>query len=242
VALVPARAGSERVPGKNIRPLGGHPLIAYSIAAARQSGCFDAVVVSTDAKEIADVAVRYGAEVPALRPAEHAGHRSPDVDWIRHMLGVLGDARRRFDLFATVRPTSPFRTAATIRRAFAQFATTAADSLRAVQPVREHPAKMWTVEGGLLRPLLPQPGGGTPLFARQYGDLPPVLVQNSSLELAWTRVLDEHGNVAGERILPFLTEGDEGFTVDYEDDWLLAELKVVRNTAALPDPGVEAGR
>src|SRR5262245_6250871 len=70
VALGPARAGSERVPGKNVMPLVGHPLIAYSIAAARQSGLFETVVVSTDSEEIADVARRYGAEVPGLRPPE----------------------------------------------------------------------------------------------------------------------------------------------------------------------------
>ena len=86
VALIPARAGSVRVPGKNVAPLAGHPLIAYSIAAARASGLFGAVVVSTDSEEIADVARRYGADVPRLRPAAMAGATSPDIEWVRHAL------------------------------------------------------------------------------------------------------------------------------------------------------------
>ena len=109
VAFIPARAGSERVPGKNVRALAGHPLIAYSIAAARESGLFDAIVVSTDSEEIAEVARRYGAEVPVLRPAEIATATSPDIEWVRHMLDALGREGRTFEIFSLLRPTSPFR-------------------------------------------------------------------------------------------------------------------------------------
>ncbi|HEY3183251.1 MAG TPA: acylneuraminate cytidylyltransferase family protein, partial [Gaiellaceae bacterium] len=109
VALVPARAGSQRVPGKNVLPLAGHPLIAYTIAAARESGVFAAVVVSTDSDEIAEIARRYGADVPGLRPAELATSTSPDIEWVLHVM-----SNRSEDLFAILRPTSPFRSAATI--------------------------------------------------------------------------------------------------------------------------------
>src|SRR3954471_12645830 len=117
VALVPARAGSQRVPGKNTRELAGHPLLAYSIAAALQSGCFDAAVVSTDSAETAEVARRYGGAGLGPRPAEMATATSPDVEWVRHELRALAAAGRRADAFAILRPTSPFRTADTIRRA-----------------------------------------------------------------------------------------------------------------------------
>ena len=79
VAFVPARSGSERVPHKNVRPLAGHPLLAYAIETALQSGCFERVVVSTDSEEIADVARWYGADVPFLRPAEYATSTSPEI-------------------------------------------------------------------------------------------------------------------------------------------------------------------
>ena len=157
VALVPARSGSERVPGKNILPLAGHPLIAYTIAAARASGLFAAVVVSTDSEEIAEVARRYGGDVPGLRPAGMATATSPDIEWVLHVMGGRDE-----ELFSILRPTSPFRTAATIRRAWEQLLALGdrADSIRAVEPTRQHPGKMWTIDGELMRPLLPQADDG----------------------------------------------------------------------------------
>ena len=82
VALIPARSGSKRVPDKNIRPLAGHPLIAYTIAAALGSGIFSDVIVSTDSEHYAEIVKYYGAEVPFLRPAELAGDQSPDIEWL----------------------------------------------------------------------------------------------------------------------------------------------------------------
>ncbi len=232
VALVPARGGSQRVPGKNIRELAGHPLIAYSIASARESGLFTDVVVSTDSEEIADVARRYGATIPGLRDSELATATSPDVDW------VLGAMRGRDeDAFAILRPTSPFRTADTLRRAWARFVELGdrVDSLRAVEVVRQHPGKMWLVEGDLMRPLLEQPADGTPYHSTQFAALPKVHVQNSSLEIAWRHVLDgPHPTIAGERLAPFFTEGHEGFSVDYPDDIELAERLVAAGVALLP--------
>jgi CMP-N,N'-diacetyllegionaminic acid synthase len=221
VALVPARAGSQRVPGKNVRELAGHPLLAYTVAAARESGVFTEVVVSTDSEEIAEVARAYGAAVPGLRPAEMSTATSPDVDWVVH---VMRD--RDEDAFAILRPTSPFRTAATIRRAWAQFEALGdrVDSLRAVELVKQHPGKMWLVEGDLMRPLLEQGAGEVPFHSTQYAALPAVYVQNSSLELAWRGVLDgSRPTIAGERVAPFLTEGLEGLSIDYPEDFERAE-------------------
>jgi len=221
VALVPARAGSQRVPGKNVRELAGHPLLAYTVAAARESGVFTEVVVSTDSEEIAEVAHAYGAAVPGLRPAEMSTATSPDVEWVVH---VMRD--RDEDAFAILRPTSPFRTAATIRRAWAQFEALGdrVDSLRAVELVKQHPGKMWLVEGDLMRPLLEQGAGEVPFHSTQYAALPAVYVQNSSLELAWRGVLDgSRPTIAGERVAPFLTEGLEGLSIDYPEDFERAE-------------------
>ena len=235
VALVPARAGSERVPGKNVRELAGHPLLAYSIAAARESDVFDAVVVSTDSEEIAGVARRYGAEVPALRPAEIATATSPDIEWIRHMLDLLAQEGRSFEIFSLLRPTSPFRGADTIRRAWERFVALdpPADSIRAVELCRQHPGKMWVLEGELMRPLLPQAPGQVPTHSRQYKSLPDVYVQNSSLEIAWTRITADN-EIAGERVVPFLTDEVEGFTIDYPSDWERAERLVESGAARLP--------
>jgi N-acylneuraminate cytidylyltransferase len=231
VALVPARAGSERVPGKNVRELAGHPLLAYTIAAARESGVFDAILVSTDSEEIAEVARRYGAAVPGLRPAELATSTSPDVEWVAHVM-----AGRDEEVFGILRPTSPFRSAATIRRAFERLVELGerADSIRAVELVRQHPGKMWLLEGELMRPFVDQPEEGVPFHSMQYQALPQVYVQNSSLELAWSRVLEREPSIAGRRVAPFLTEGAEGLTIDYPDDFQRAEQLVASGEAALP--------
>src|SRR5258706_585377 len=87
VALIPARQGSKRVPGKNVRTLGGHPMLAFTIAPAIESGVFDRVIVSTDSEEIAAIARHYGAEVPFLRPAAFAGDTSPDIQGSAHLEG-----------------------------------------------------------------------------------------------------------------------------------------------------------
>jgi CMP-N,N'-diacetyllegionaminic acid synthase len=217
--------------------LAGHPLLAYAIAGAQEAGVFDAVVVSTDTEEIAELARRYGAETPELRPAERATATSPDVDWIVHMLDVLEREGRTYDLFSILRPTSPFRTGATIRRAWEQLQALGegVDSIRAIEPARQHPGKMWLLDGQLMRPLLPQPAEGVPTYSTQTKALPPVWVQNSSLEIAWTRVVRRaRPEIAGDRIAPFFTEGSEGFSIDYPDDLDRAELLLAAGEATLP--------
>jgi len=109
LALIPARGGSKGLPGKNIKPLLGKPLIAWTIEQAKASKYVDRVVVSTDDDEIAEVAIRYGAEVPFLRPKELARDDSPTIDAILHALDFFSDKGERFDLLALLEPTSPLR-------------------------------------------------------------------------------------------------------------------------------------
>jgi CMP-N-acetylneuraminic acid synthetase len=235
VALIPARHGSKRVPGKNTRRLGDHPLIAYTIAPAIASGVFESVIVSTDSEETAAIARHYDAEVPCLRPPEFAGETSPDIEWVEHTLAELRRRGRAWDCFSLLRPTSPFRTAATIRRAWASFvAQQGVDSLRAVEKCREHPGKMWIVEGDRMRPLLPGAPPGRPWHSTPYQALPPVYVQNASLEIAWTRVVFDARTIAGDVLVPFFTEGYEGYDINDTHDWLIAERLVADGEAALP--------
>lgn len=232
---MPARGGSKRVPGKNLRPLDGHPLIAYTIAAARGSGVFDAVVASTDDPRTAEVASHYGAEVPFLRPEELAADLSPDIEWVEYTITKLADTGRRWDAFSILRPTSPFRQPETIQRAWHLFRSRDdVDSLRAVERCRQHPGKMWVIEGDLLRPLLGGAPAATPWHSMPYQALPPVYEQNASLEIAWTRVVTETRTIAGGRIVPFLTDGHEGFDINNGMDWWLAEELLRRRMASLP--------
>lgn len=238
VGLIPARSGSQRVPGKNVRTLAGHPLLGYAVASALASGVFDAVVVSTDSPAYAEIAKHYGAEVPVLRPAEMAGARSPDYEWVAHMLKTLAEAGRSYDFFSILRPTSPFRRDETIRRAWAELQAEArADSLRAVEKCRQHPGKMWAVHGRRILPLLPFEAGGQPWHSNQYAALPEIFVQNASLEIARSGVVAEHGNIAGQAIVPFFTRDYEGFDINDPLDWKLAEWLVEEGEARLPEVG-----
>jgi CMP-N-acetylneuraminic acid synthetase len=233
--LIPARHGSKRVPGKNVRVIDGHPMIAYTIAAALESGVFESVIVSTDSEEIADIARHYGAEVPFLRPAAFATETSPDIEWLRHTLEELQRQRRTWDSFSLLRPTSPFRSADTIRRAWIRFVSQqGADSLRAVEPCAQHPGKMWIVRGDRMYPLLPFATGDQPWHSTPYQALPAVHVQNASLEIAWTRVVFERRTIAGDIVVPFLTEGSEGFDINDEQDWMIAERLLAEGAAHLP--------
>jgi CMP-N,N'-diacetyllegionaminic acid synthase len=237
VALIPARSGSTRLPGKNIRMLKGHPLIAYSIASAWAAEVFEAVIVSTDSPEIARIAVEYGAEVPSLRPAEMASSTSPDIEWVVHVLRELGAADREYEVWSLLRPTSPLRSADSIARAFEQFVAHGdrADSIRAVEAVRQHPGKMWVLDGEYIVPLLPQSEAGVPTHSRQFHDLPEVYVQDSSLEVSWVRVALSGGGLSGTRVLPWWPPGLEGLSVDYPDDWDQLEQLLDSGAASLPE-------
>lgn len=238
---MPARSGSKRIPDKNIRSLAGHPVLAYSIRAAIDSGVFDSVICATDSTHYAEIARHYGAEVPMLRPASISGDLSPDIEWVELMLNVLATAGRRFEVFSILRPTSPFRKAETIRRAWAQFlASPGIDSLRAVEKCRQHPGKMWIVQGDRMVPLMPPGAEDTPLHSRQYAALPAVHVQNGSLEIAWTRVVVEGRTIAGHVLIPFLTDGDEGLDVNEEFDWWKAERLLNEGQATLPAVNIAA--
>ncbi len=224
IALIPARSGSKRIKDKNIRLLNGHPLMAYTIQAAIDSDIFDSVVCATDSSLYAKVAEYYGAEVPLLRPSEISGDKSPDIDWVVWLLRELNAMGRKYDVFSILRPTSPFRLASTIQQAWQSFSEhPTADSLRAIEKCKQHPGKMWVIRGNHMFPVMPFTNGQTPWHSSQYKALPEVYVQNASLEIAWSRIALEQNTIAGESVIPFISEAMEGFDINESDDWLLAE-------------------
>jgi N-acylneuraminate cytidylyltransferase len=235
VAFIPARSGSKRVKNKNIKLLNGHPLMAYSIRAAIDSGVFDAVICATDSEEYANIARHYGAEVPFLRPEAISGDKSPDIEWVKLMLNTLGKADRFFDAFSILRPTSPFRLPETIRRAWQIFQDSLeADSLRAVEKCKQHPGKMWSIQNNKMLPIMPFEIGGTPWHSSQYASLPDIYVQDASLEIAWSKVALERDTIAGEIIIPFVSSRLQGFDINIPEDWILAEYYVRQKEAILP--------
>jgi CMP-N,N'-diacetyllegionaminic acid synthase len=228
VALIPARAGSKRIPGKNTKLLGGKPLIQWTLDAAHASGLF--ALVCTDDAAVYDIARACGVATVARCTASDT---QPDIEWVRQ--AILGCDH---DAFAILRPTSPFRTADTIRRAVEQFKGAKCSSLRAVEKVRQHPGKMWqdVLYGGFMQPLISKrwelPEGPTlcegriPWHSLPTQSLPTVYVQNSSLEIAWTWCVTTFDTISGPKVAPFFTEGMEGFSIDYPEDWERAERYV----------------
>ena len=240
VAFIPARSGSKRLPNKNIHPLGGHPMLAYSVRAAIDSGVFDSVICATDSELYADVARHYGAEVPFLRAAEISGDKSPDIEWVVWMLNKLRESGREFEVFSILRPTSPFRLPETIRRAWSLFTEDPrADSLRAIEKCKQHPGKMWVIRGKRMLPLLPFNNGSTPWHSSQYAALPEMYAQDASLEIAWSRVPLEQNSIAGEAIIPFVSQGYEGFDINELEDWWMAERLLDTQSAILPNISIQ---
>jgi N-acylneuraminate cytidylyltransferase len=235
VAFIPARSGSKRVPNKNIKRLGGHPLLAYTVRVAIDSGIFDAVICATDSEAYADVARYYGAEVPILRAPEISGDKSPDIEWVVWMLNVLKGQGRDYEIFSILRPTSPFRLPETVRRAWDAFVNDpSADSLRAIEKCRQHPGKMWVVRGKRMLPVMPFANGGTPWHSSPYVALPEIYAQDASLEIAWSRLPLLQNTIAGEAIIPFISRELEGFDINEPEDWLLAEHYLAQGEARLP--------
>ncbi|MHB1103420.1 MAG: acylneuraminate cytidylyltransferase family protein [Devosia sp.] len=236
IAFIPARSGSQRVPHKNVARLNGHPIMAYTIAAAKAAGVFDAVMLCTDEPAYAAVGEYYGAEVPFLRPREISSSTSPDIEWLRLAISGLAERNRRYDIFSILRPTSPFRRAATIRAAFECFiGKPGFHSLRAISPVNEHPGKMWVVRGDVMVPLMPLNPPEAPWHSQQMAALPKVYKQNASLEIAWTQVATvEPPTIAGNIVMPWITEGYDGFDINQPADMAEAQALIAEGKAALP--------
>jgi len=220
VAIVPARGGSKGVPGKNIRSLGGYPLIAYTIEAARLCAAIDRVVVSTDSPEIADIAKGFGADVPFLRPAELARDTSPDIEFVRHAVewfqvhdgGVP-------ELLVHLRPTTPLRDPDLIAAAILTIRSREeATSLRSVQELAEPPQKMFAIENRFLVGLFPNdPRPEYYNLPRQT--FPPAYHPNGYVDIIRPAVAARGTTLHGPRILGFITpmatEVDRQEDLDY---------------------------
>src|ERR1700761_5649374 len=150
-AIIPARGGSKGVKGKNVRLLGGHPLIAWAIGAGELARTVDRVIVSPDSEEIAEVARRYGAEVPFMRPATLAADRSPDRDFVIHALNwFLENEGAEPDLLVHLRPTTPLRDPVKIDEAVSAIVEAPeATALRSAHALAESPHKMFQIVNGL---------------------------------------------------------------------------------------------
>jgi len=142
LAIIPARGGSKGLKNKNILPLKGKPLIAYTIETALESVIFDKVIVSTDSKKIANISSKHGAEIPFMRPKELATDTASSIDVAIHALSFFEDQGIHFDYFMLLQPTSPLRTSKDIINAIKLAFEKDADVILSVCEVEHSP--LWT--------------------------------------------------------------------------------------------------
>jgi N-acylneuraminate cytidylyltransferase len=236
LAIVPARGGSKSIPRKNIRLFAGHPLMAYSIAAARQAGVITRVLLSTDDEEIAAIGRQYGAETPFMRPADLAQDLTQDLPVFEHALRWLEEHEGYHpEVIVQLRPTSPIRPRDLVDRAVRLLLDhPEADSVRGVVPSGQNPYKMWRLQpDGRMAPLLSE--GLREPYNMPRQELPQTYWQTGHIDAIRPRAVLEKRSMSGDVILGLVL--DPRFTVDIDTlrDWERAEW-------LLRDPTLDAVR
>ena len=226
LAIIPARGGSKGLPRKNVLPLAGHPLIAWSVAAAVQCPAIRRTIVSTDDAEIGQEATRYGAQMPFVRPAQFAQDLSTDLEVFQHALRWLADHEGYVpDLVVQLRPTSPLRRMADLEACIARMQVReVADSLRIITEAPATPYKMWTLpdgEEGEMSPLLSLPGVAEP-YNEPRQRLPKVYWQIGLLDVIRPAAI-LGGSMSGNTILPYLVPSHDAIDIDEIESFAKAE-------------------
>ncbi len=241
VALIPLRAGGSRVGkikglDKERAVLGKHPLMAYTIRWAMESGIFDSVIAVVRSKEHQAIAEEYGAQVPMLRPPHTTKPDSPDIDWVFWIMRKYWEEYQRYSHFSILRVTSPFRTAEDIKTAWELYkGADGADSLRTVTKVSQHPGKMWLIRQGRLLPLLPMGPDNLPWHSRATQQIFDCYTQTAGMEFANTKKMLHSKTIAGSVVVPYVVDGLAALDINDKFDWYQAEQAVKHGLAPIPE-------
>jgi N-acylneuraminate cytidylyltransferase len=229
LGLITARGGSKGIPGKNIKLLGGKPLIAYTIEAAQQSGVFDRLILSSDDPRIIEIARAYGCEVPFVRPAELAADSTPHLPVVQHAVEWL-KAHENYqpDYVMILQPTSPLRQPFHIQAAAGLLQKSGADSVVSVSKIPEHYHPRWqlTFHGeGKLAIFTGEPFAE---IVRRRQDLPPTYTRNGAIYLFKTVLLFDpvEPNFYGAHVVGYPMDEKYSVSIDGEEDWERAERLV----------------
>lgn len=218
LAIVPARGGSKRLPGKNIKVLGDRPLIAWTIEAAQQSGVVADVVISTDDQAIADVALKFAGNVPGMRPAHLATDTASSFDVVVQVLDEYESTHGAVDGVMLLQPTSPFRSPESIRRAVALFRQDVSRAVVSVAAASSHPAWCFKLDGNSMTPFL-----GWESLSKRSQDLEPAYTLDGSIYLLAPGVLREQKRFVGPGTVPLvITDSHESLDIDTPQDWDVA--------------------
>ncbi|MCO5237721.1 MAG: acylneuraminate cytidylyltransferase family protein [Chitinophagaceae bacterium] len=220
LGVIPARGGSKGVPRKNIKLLGGKPLIAYTIEAAKRSK-LNKIVVSTEDLEIAEIAKQLGAEVPFMRPDSLSQDSTPTIDVVIHVINELEKIGEEFDYICLLQPTVPFRTKSEIDESIKKIISEKADSLISVRKVPHQFNPHWTFikkGSGFLKIAT---NDKSVITQRQL--LPEAFYRDGSVYITSTNILIERHSLFGDKLAYLLNESQRFVNIDTLSDWNEAE-------------------
>jgi CMP-N,N'-diacetyllegionaminic acid synthase len=218
LALITARGGSKRIPGKNIRPLGGKPLIVWSIDVAKNIAEIADILVSTDDKIISDVAKNAGAIIPWLRPLELATDTASSIDVCLHALEWYEKENGKVDGLMLLQPTSPFRSRESVLQGIDLFRNKLRPVI-GVSVVKSHPMWCFKIDKGMMRPFMKSEE-----LHMRHQDLPPAYTVNGAFYLVSPEYLREHRSFYKGDMMPLIIDApEENMDIDTEWDWKLAE-------------------
>ena len=226
IAVIPARSGSKGLPDKNIRPVNGKPLLAYTIEAALESGCFDTVHVSTDSERYAEIARQYGADVPFLRSAALATDTASTWDAVREVLARYDELSKRFDTMMLMQPTTPLRTGEDVKAAYALFQKKQAKSVIAVYEVDHSPLWCDTIpDSGSMKGF-----GRKDLAWVNRQDLRPYYRVNGAIYLLSVNGINipPDDEIYEDNCYALFMDRKKSVDVDSEDDLALVEFLLAR--------------
>lgn len=229
IAVIPARGNSKRIPRKNVKLLGGKPLIVWTIEAAFKCRLIDRIIVSTDDDEIAEISRKNNAEVPFIRPADLAKDDTPDLPVCRHLLEYLAvNENYQPDIIVWLRPTCPLRRPEDIEAAVKKLIETNADCVRSVTQVEQHPYWMKRLEGDKLMSFIKDKDEQI-YYQRQM--LPILYCLNGAVDVVWSRNIGRQPRLFSGNMSAVVTPPEFSVDIDTEFDFILADaiLKKVQN-------------
>lgn len=223
LAVIPARSGSKGLPGKNIKPLAGKPLLSYTVLAAKESGLFEEIYLSTDSAEYAQIGVEYGASVPFMRSAVLSGDTAGSWAVVRDALRKYGAAGREFDTVALLQPTSPLRTVRDIVGAYQLFASKNAEAVVALCETNHSPllCNHLPIDGSLEGFLNPNANGPR----QEYGGFYRI---NGAIYIARTPFIENTVNLYQAGCYGYVMPKERSVDIDDEIDFFIAQALIHR--------------
>ncbi len=231
LGLVPARGGSKGIPRKNIRLLGGRPLLAYTATAALAASRLTRVVLSTEDPEVAETGTQCGLDVPFLRPVDLAQDATPSLAVVQHALRWLEARGERYDAVCLLEPTSPLRSAEEIDACIALLEQSGADAVVTVRRVPDELNPHWTYLPDAAGFLRLSTGEATPLPRRQ--DLPPAYHRDGSVYVTRRDVALDRNSMYGDRLIGYVVADRPWVNIDTAADWARAEALVLAREGSM---------